>query len=95
MHLSALEQQRELMRYMNSMNEWTGCDVVDRQREHHAVSARIDQLHQDVSPLGLTGMTRGSSSCRLRHAYVHAEANITLQVNSQLVPPPEPGVEPQ
>ncbi|KAF8494109.1 hypothetical protein F5888DRAFT_671906 [Russula emetica] len=58
MHLAALEQQRELMRYMNSLNEWLGNDVEDRQAELRGVSARIDQLREDVNSLGLTGLTR-------------------------------------
>ncbi|KAI0272835.1 hypothetical protein BGY98DRAFT_1001049 [Russula aff. rugulosa BPL654] len=50
MHLAALEQQRELMRYMNSLNEWLGHDVEDRQAELRGVAARIDQLRDDVIP---------------------------------------------
>jgi hypothetical protein len=78
MHLAALEQQRELMRYMNSLNEWLGHDVEDRQAELRGVAARIDQLRDDVSRLGLFGMTR--ESCRLHHPHVPAYANITLQL---------------
>jgi hypothetical protein len=51
MHLASLEQQRELMRYMNSLNEWLGHDVEDRQAELRGVSARIDQLRDDMSRL--------------------------------------------
>ena len=68
MHLAALEQQRELMRYMNSLNEWLGHDVEDRQAELRGVAARIDQLRDDVSRLGLFGLTR--ESCRLHHPHV-------------------------
>ncbi|KAH9993287.1 hypothetical protein BJV74DRAFT_884401 [Russula compacta] len=53
MHLASLEQQRELMRYMNSLNEWLGHDVEDRQAELRGISARIDQLRDDLSHLGL------------------------------------------
>jgi hypothetical protein len=67
MHLASLEQQRELMRYMNSLNEWLGHDVEDRQAELRGVSARIDQLHDDMNRLGLS---RGP--CRLHHPYVRA-----------------------
>ena len=70
MHLAALEQQRELMRYMNSWNEWIGRDVEDRRAELRDVCARIDQLHQDVNRLGVTGLT--GESCRLRHPYAPA-----------------------
>jgi hypothetical protein len=58
MHLAALEQQRELMRYMNSLNGWLGHDVEDRRTELRGVAARIDQLREDVNGLGLTGMSR-------------------------------------
>ncbi|KAH9169356.1 hypothetical protein EDB89DRAFT_1479631 [Lactarius sanguifluus] len=54
MHLASLEQQRELMRYMNSLNDWLGHDVEDRQAELRGVSARIDQLHDDMNRLGLS-----------------------------------------
>ena len=63
MHLASLEQQRELMRYMNSLNEWLGHDVEDRQAELRGVSARIDQLNDD-----LNRMTRGP--CMLHTTYV-------------------------
>src|ERR1700761_8337354 len=53
MHLASLEQQRELMRYMNSLNDWLGNDVEDRQAELRGVSARIDQLHDDMNRLGV------------------------------------------
>jgi hypothetical protein len=54
MHLASLEQQRELMRYMNSLNEWLGHDVEDRQAEIRGVSARIDQLDGDLNRMGLS-----------------------------------------
>jgi len=54
MHLASLEQQRELMRYMNSLNEWLGNDVSDRQAEFRGVNDRIDSLHRDLYELGLT-----------------------------------------
>jgi hypothetical protein len=76
MHLAALEQQRELMRYMNSLNEWLGHDVEDRQAELRGVAARVDRLRDDVNRLGLTGLTRASR--RLYHPYVPAYTNITL-----------------
>lgn len=53
MHLASLEQQCELMRYMNSLNEWLGHDVEDCQAELRGVSARIDQLHGDLNQLGV------------------------------------------
>ena len=70
MQLAALEQQRELTRYMNSLNEWLGHDVEDRQAELRGVAARLDQLRDDVNRLGATGMTR--ESCRLHtHMSLH------------------------
>ena len=67
MHLASLEQQRELMRYMNSLNEWLGHDVEDRQAELRGVSDRIDQLREDMNNLG---PSRGL--CRLHHPQVPA-----------------------
>jgi len=52
MHLASLDQQRELMRYMTSLNEWLGRDVTDRQAELRGVSARIEQLRDDLARLG-------------------------------------------
>ena len=63
MHLASLEQQRELMRYMNSLNEWLGHDVEDRQAELRGVSARIDQLRDDLGRL-----TRGP--CMFHPTYI-------------------------
>ena len=60
MHLASLEQQRELVRYMNSLNDWLRHDVEDRQTELRGVFDRIDQLRDDLSSLDLT---RGT--CRL------------------------------
>jgi hypothetical protein len=54
MHLASLEQQSELMRYMNSLNEWLGHDVGDRQAELRGVSDRIDELRGNLDRLGLT-----------------------------------------
>jgi hypothetical protein len=67
MHLASLEQQRELISYMNSLNDWLGHDVEDRQSELRGVSARIDRLAED---LGRLGLFRGP--CRLYHLYVDA-----------------------
>ena len=67
MHLASLEQQRELMRYINSLNEWLGYGVEVRQTELRGVSARIDQLRDDLHSLDLTGGT-----CGLHTAYVLA-----------------------
>ena len=65
MHLASLEQQRELMRYMNSLNEWLGHDVEDRQAELRGITARIDRLSDDLDRLGVS---RGP--CRLHYAYI-------------------------
>jgi hypothetical protein len=64
MHLASLEQQRELMRYMNSLNEWLGHDVGDRQAEIRGITDRLDRLDEDLARLGLF---RGP--CRLHYAY--------------------------
>jgi hypothetical protein len=63
MHLASLEQQRELMRYMGSLNDWLGNDVADRQAEIRSISDRLDQLRDDVNHLGY-------QRCRLHYIYV-------------------------
>jgi hypothetical protein len=73
MHLASLEQQRELMRYMNSLNEWLGHDVEDRQAEIRGVSARIDQLNDDLNRMGLP---RGGPMCKSTLHYWHGTALI-------------------
>jgi hypothetical protein len=65
MHLASLEQQRELMRYMDSLNDWLGHDVEDRQTEIRGVSDHIDQLRDELNSLNLT---RGT--CRLHTTYI-------------------------
>src|SRR6266702_1711855 len=87
MHLASLVQQRELMRYMNSLNDWLGNDVADRQAELLGVSARIDQLHDDLNRLG---RTRGAV-CKVT---LHYRRNTALISSFILVPPQQPGLEP-
>jgi hypothetical protein len=41
------------MRYMRGLNEWLERDVHDRQAELRGVSARVDQLRNDLSRLGM------------------------------------------
>lgn len=66
MHLASLEQQRELTRYMNSLNDWLGHDMEDRQTELRGVSDRIDQLRDDLNSLDLTrGTCRLHTTCIL------------------------------
>ena len=68
MHLSSLEQQRELIKYMNSLNEWLGHDVERRQTELRAVSDRIDQFRDDLNRLDLTrGTCRLHTTCVLSY----------------------------
>jgi hypothetical protein len=45
------DQQREIMRYMRGLNEWFERDVHDRQAELGGVSARVDQLRNDIGTL--------------------------------------------
>jgi hypothetical protein len=45
------DQQRELMRYMRGLNGWFERDVHDRQAELRGVSARVDQLRDDMGRL--------------------------------------------
>ena len=48
-----MDQQRELMRYMSGLNDWLARDVQDRQAELRAVTARVDQLREDLGRLGV------------------------------------------
>ena len=88
MHLASLEQQRELMRYINSLNEWLGYGVEVRQTELRGVSARIDQLRDDLHSLDLTGGT-----CRL-HRLCSCISLIDIQIHPSPVLQPGPGLEP-
>ncbi|KAG1873070.1 hypothetical protein DFJ58DRAFT_409903 [Suillus subalutaceus] len=56
--LATVDQQRELMRYMRGLNEWLERDVQDRQAELRGVTARVDELRNDLARLGL-GMQPG------------------------------------
>ena len=68
MHLASLGQQRELTRYMNSLNDWLGHDMEDRQTELRGVSDRIDQLRDDLDSLDLTrGTCRLHTTCILTY----------------------------
>ncbi|KAF8556599.1 hypothetical protein OG21DRAFT_1482945 [Imleria badia] len=51
--LATVDQQRELMRYMGGLNDWLARDVQDRQAELRAVTARVDQLREDLGHLGV------------------------------------------
>jgi hypothetical protein len=62
MHLASLEQQRELMRYMNSLNDWLGHDVEDRHAELQRIFDRLDQLDDDLHRSGIL-------RCRLHYTY--------------------------
>jgi hypothetical protein len=66
MHLASLEQQRELMRYMNSLNEWLGHDVEDRQAELRSISDRLDELRDGLYRLGFPQ----GPGCRLNSTYI-------------------------
>ncbi len=44
--VATIEQQREIMRYMRSLNEWLERDVHDRQDELRAVSNQVASLHR-------------------------------------------------
>jgi hypothetical protein len=46
--LATVDQQRELMRYMQGLNEWLECDVHDRQFKLRGVVAWVDQLSCDI-----------------------------------------------
>ncbi|KAK7678727.1 hypothetical protein QCA50_018309 [Cerrena zonata] len=43
-HVATIEQQREIMRYLQGLNEWLERDVHDRQSEIRSVNARLDNL---------------------------------------------------
>ena len=41
------------MRYMSGLNDWLARDVQDRQAELRGVTARVDQLREDLGRLGV------------------------------------------
>ena len=43
-HAASIDQQREISRYLTSLNDWLQRDVHDRHSEIRAVTARVDQL---------------------------------------------------
>ena len=49
--LATVDQQRELMRYMSGLNDWLARDVQDRQAELRGLTARVDQLREDLHRL--------------------------------------------
>ncbi|KAG6380162.1 hypothetical protein JVT61DRAFT_8251 [Boletus reticuloceps] len=51
--LATVDQQRELMRYMGDLNDWLARDVQDRQAELRGVTARVDQLREDLGRFGV------------------------------------------
>ncbi|KAF8062278.1 hypothetical protein FPV67DRAFT_1654875 [Lyophyllum atratum] len=64
---ASVEQQRELMRYMRSLNDWLARDTSDRQDEIRGLNARVDQLRQDILNIRvdvLPGESDRSSSTR-------------------------------
>ncbi|KAG1819267.1 uncharacterized protein BJ212DRAFT_82906 [Suillus subaureus] len=56
--LATVDQQRELMTYMRGLNERLERDMQDRQAELRGVTARVDELRNDLARLGL-GMQPG------------------------------------
>ncbi|KAH7925361.1 hypothetical protein BV22DRAFT_1119610 [Leucogyrophana mollusca] len=56
--LATVDQQREFLRYMHGLNQWLERDAQDRQAELRDVSARVDQLRDDLGRLGM-GMGPG------------------------------------
>ncbi|KAF8054910.1 hypothetical protein FPV67DRAFT_1751788 [Lyophyllum atratum] len=61
---ASVGQQRELMRYMRSLNEWLARDTSDRQDELRGLNARVDQLRQDILNIRVGGESDRSSSTR-------------------------------
>ena len=49
--LATIEQQREIMRYMQGLNEWLDRDVQDRQEEIRQVTAGVNQLRDLVTQI--------------------------------------------
>ncbi|KAG2366333.1 hypothetical protein BDR07DRAFT_1480198 [Suillus spraguei] len=68
--LATVDQQRELMRYMRGLNEWLERDVQDRQAELRGVTARVDELRNDLARLGL-GMQPGVQPLGVQPPGVH------------------------
>ena len=53
--LATVDQQRELMRYMQGLNEWLERDVYDQQSELRGVVARVEQLSHDIRGIRAQG----------------------------------------
>lgn len=51
--LAMIDQQREIMRYLRSLNDWLDRDAHDRQNELRSVSARVDNLRDDMARLNV------------------------------------------
>jgi hypothetical protein len=63
--LASIDQQREIMRYMNALNGWLDRDVRDRQSELRGVTARVDQLREELERFagGVRPQGRSSLPC--------------------------------
>lgn len=84
--LATVDQQRELMRYMGGLNDWLARDVQDRQAELRAVTARIDQLRDDLGRMGPVGAGPGWRSIRI----LHGSRIDTLPPTGMRMPEPAP-----
>jgi hypothetical protein len=76
--IATVDQQRELMRYMRGLNEWLERDVHDRQAELRGVSARVDQLRNELGRMGIPiGRVQGEFSTT---AEEKCEADLAPQI---------------
>ncbi|KLO15652.1 hypothetical protein SCHPADRAFT_902168 [Schizopora paradoxa] len=57
-HEASIEQQREFIRYMNSLNSWLAQDVRDRQYAFRDISNRVDTLRAEVAGRGVAHQYR-------------------------------------
>jgi hypothetical protein len=47
------DDDRNTMRYMGDLNDWLASDAQDRQAKLRAVTARVNQLREDLGCLGV------------------------------------------
>lgn len=52
---ASLQQQRGIMDYIRGLNEWLRQDIDDRRNELRGVSARVDQVLDDLHNMTVTG----------------------------------------
>ena len=61
---ASIDQQREIMRYLRSLNDWFERDVRDRYNEMRSLAERVDELRRLLGQMPRGGMSIKSSHSR-------------------------------